>query len=466
MKRKSLSIWLAASLLALSVSACGADNKTPSAQEGLEITPIDDESGRAEGTDLDGTDTANTDSPENGGAPGNSDVPVTNSDTTDSESVPSPVTVTASESHDESKAEDGTVLLTNDVSKPVVSIEGAEDIAAKINANIEEYYAIFYSGDEETLAMAKSDYEAKQGDPDFGTFYGYANSASFRVTRMDDKVLSLEITSYSDTGGAHGNYGSVGRNYDLKTGELIGLDDLSEDSAAFHATILDYMVNLAETPSYKERLFEPTKADLDSALFNGESWFFTQSGVSLFSNPYALGPYASGEIYFRLPYEKAYELGLKEDYRYNGNFTEERYYTSQYEPNTMETRIDGTPEYSFDLNGDGTPEGIAFYGLAVNPDDGSQTFACYIDGTDWGAVLEEQLGERSKHGYLDTTYALYDVDPSDNLTEIAVLFTEFAESPDSASESRKYTLLFRYTEDKELQFLEQRDGFVTEPPQP
>lgn len=466
MKRKQLPILLAASLLALSAAACGADSETHSTQEGLEITPIDDESSAAGGTDLDGADTANTDSSGNAASSENSDASVTNADTTDSESVPSPATVTASESHDEHKADDGTVLLTNDVSMPVVSIEGAEDIAAKINANIEEYYAIFHSGDEETLAMAKSDYEARQGDPDFGTFYGYTNSASFRVTRMDDKVLSLEITAYGDTGGAHGNYGCVGKNYDLKTGELISLDDLSEDYAAFHATVLDYMVNLAETPSYKERLFEPSKNDLDSALFDGEKWFFTQSGISLFSDPYALGPYASGEIYFRLPYEKAYELGLKEDYRYSGNFTEERYDTSSYDPNTMETKIDGTPEYSFDLNGDGTPEGIAFYGLTVNPDDGSQTFACYIDGTDWSAVLEEQLGERSKHGYVDSTYALYDVDPSDGLTEIAVLFTEFSENPDTDSESREYTLLFRYTKDNELQFLEQRDGFVTEPPQP
>ncbi len=462
MKRKHLSILLTASLLALSAAACGKDSESPSTQGGLEITPIDEGDDTGE-TDLNETD---TNSPENEGTSESSDTAVTNSNAPVSESAPSPASVTASESHDEYKADDGTVLLTNDVSMPVVSIEGAEDIAAKINANIEEYYTIFYSGDEETLAMAKSDYESRQGDADFGTFYGYTNSTSFRITRMDDKALSLEITAYSDTGGAHGNYGCVGKNYDLKTGELIGFDDLSEDSAAFHATVLDYMVNLAQTPSYKERLFEPSKNDLDSALFDREKWIFTQSGISLFADPYALGPYAAGEIYFRLPYEKAYELGLKENYHYSGNFTEERYDTSQYDPNTMEMKIDGTPEYSFDLNGDGTPEGIAFYGLAVNPEDGSQTFACYIDGTDWSTVLEEQLGERSKHGYVDSTYALYDMDSADGLTEIAVLFTEFSENPDADSESREYTLLFRYTKDKELQFLEQRDGFVTEPPQP
>ncbi len=58
------------------------------------------------------------------------------------------MSVTADETHNEIKADDGTVLLTSDVSMPVVSIEGAEDTAAKINADIADYYAVFSSSDE------------------------------------------------------------------------------------------------------------------------------------------------------------------------------------------------------------------------------------------------------------------------------------------------------------------------------
>lgn len=464
MKKKSLPVLLAASLLALSAGACGTENAAPSEQERLDISPID---GEAPADTADSSShRENTGSPENQANEENqqdSDTDVTNNDPNGS-GTPSPVSVTADESSDEIKADDGTVLLTNSISMPVVSIEGAEDIAAKINADIEDYYAIFSTGNDETVSMARSDYEASQADENGGWFHGYDQSASFHVTRMDDKVLSLELTVYSDTGGAHGNYGSVGKNYDLRTGNLIGLSELSADYEAFHATALDYMVNLAQTPAYKERLFEPTKDDLDSALFDGEKWTFTLSGISFFSDPYMLGPYASGEIYFRLPYEKAYDLGLKEDYHYNGNFLEERYYTSQYAPDTMELQIDGTPEYGFDLNGDGTEEGLAFYGLVVNPEDGSQRYAYYIDKTDWGQVVEEQLGDLAKNGYLDTTYLLCDVDPSDAMTEIGLLFTDFSGDPNAEYESREYTYLFRYTKDKELQFLERRDGFISRPP--
>lgn len=463
MKKKSLSVLLAASLLALSAGACGTDNTAPSGQEEPDITPIDSAPADTEET---AQQTENTDHPENQEVP-DTDVTSKNASKPGEGAASSPVSVTFEETRDEIKADDGTVLLENSTSMPVVAIEGADDIAAKINADIETHYNL--SSDEETLEMAKSDYEASQADEDGGWFHGYAQSVTANVTRMDDKVLSLEITAYSDTGGAHGNYGVIGKNYDIKTGELISLEDLTGDYDAFHAAALDYIVNLAETPTYQEKLFGPSKDDLDSALFEWGKWVFTQSGISFMSDPYVLGPYAAGEIYFRIPYEKAYDLGLKEAYRYDGNFMEERYYTSHYDTNTMETVIDGTPEYSFDLNGDSTEEGIAFYGQIYSTESSdkseSEKYGLYIDGTNWGNVVWEALGDAPSNGYSENFYALYDSDPSDDLTEIAVLFTEFGEYDEETgrSDTHPYTYLFQYTAENEVQFKERLDGFITNP---
>ncbi len=464
-KKKALPILLAVSLFALSANACGAENAAPSEQEPPAASPADTTAEADAADDTTGTEeTEKTD--ENADNAGGDDTNVTNDDpaeTGDENAVSSSVSVTMKETFDEIKADDGTVLLENSTSMPVVAIKGADEIAAKINADIEKYYNL--SSDEETVALAKSDYEASQADEDGGWFHGYAQSVSADVTRMDDKVLSLEVTSYSDTGGAHGNYGVTGINYDIRTGELILLEDLSEDHEAFHAAALDYIVNLAQTPTYQEKLFDPSKADLDSALFEWGSWVFTRSGVSFFSDPYVLGPYSSGEIHFLLPYERAYEVGLKEEYRYNGNFMQERYYTTQYDTETMEPLIDGTPEYSFDLNGDGTEEGIAFYGLIYSDESDSTQYGLYIDGKDWGDVVYEQIGAAGTNGYLHSSYALYDSDPSDGLTEIAVLFTTFDgdASQGSSTERSHYTYLFQYTAEKELQFKERLDGYITNP---
>ena len=446
-KLKRYYILPAAALLTVSLGACAAADIPPSEQETQATSQT--------GTEQNTKDTAEK-ADEN-------DTSVTGENESDASSNADRIQVTIQKNRQEYKADDGTLLLIDDIEMPVVTIQGGEEIAAKINQDIEEYYAPF-SDDDETLELAKSDYEERKGTDEEAWFHEYTEDVTVSVTRMDDQVLTYKLTAGAYMGGAHGDYGSVAKNYDMATGELIRFEDLSEDISRFHSAALDYMVNLAETPSYKERLFEPTKADLDSALFQTGSWVFTGSGIRFFSDPYVLGPYSSGEIGFTLPYEKAYEIGLKDAYRYTGNFMEERYYTSQYDTDTMENIvIDGEPEYYFDLNGDGAEEGIAFYGIVYEEGNEDGKISLYIDGTDWGDVVRAQVDP--SNGYIDETYLLYDEDPSNDLTEIAVLFTEFYDDgSDSGITGRHYyTYLFQYTPEKELKFTKRLDGYITNP---
>lgn len=467
MKKKIISILLSVTLLSLAFSACGTP--APSGQE-TQNTADSGKPDEAETPAETVQDTAAGNLTDSGNI---SDTNVTNEDAGASPSEASQtaadkIRITFEESRDEFQDDDGTVLLTNYTSMPVVSIEGADEIAAKINADIEAVYQSAASADEsggELLEWAKSDYAARKEDETDVYFSSYTQELTANVTRMDDSVLSYKLTFGEYAGGAHGNYGSVGKNYDMKTGEPITFETLSENVSDFHSAALDYFVSLSETPSYQERLFEPTKADIDSALFQTGSWYFTGSGICFFSDPYVLGPYSSGEIDFTLPYEQAYEIGLKEDYRYTGPFMMERYYTSQYDAD-MEFKVDGEPEYSFDLNGDGTEEGIAFYNFVYSGEgEGKCKYSLYIDGNDWNDILISQLD--LSHGYNETAYVLYDQDPGDGMTEIAVLFTEFVYkdgADGSELQSRNhYTYLFQYTPEKELKFKERLDGYITDP---
>lgn len=461
-KEKYLSILIAAALLAGSVSACGTKDTpdtAPEISDDADTAGANAENGEPDasqpGDSTDAGETSDTDVTSNAPA---AEEP-TNPD--------SPVTVTFQKSLNETKADDGTVIHTASMQMPVVSMEGAEDIAEKINADIAAYYDTFSNS--ETISMAEEDYAASLGE-DGWDFLGYSSDISVKVTRADDAVLSFEITFFDYTGGAHGNYGTGGRNYSTKTGELIAFDDISEDYEAFHATALDYMLNLAETPAYQGRLFGiPSKDDMDSALFTPESWVFTLSGISFLSNPYVLGPYSSGTISFMLPYEKAYELGLKEDYRYNGNFVNERYYIETYNPETGEQVVEETPDYYFDLDGDGTEEGLAFYGQVVDPETGESKYVFYIDGVDYGDVINEELQNIKESGYMENTYALCHADaPDGGVPAIAVLFTEYGEGTDSDGNppSHPRSFIFGYTKEKGLYYMYWNEGFVTLPAQP
>lgn len=471
MKCKTLPLPISAILLtaslALGISGCGVGNGSGD-NAGQEISGSADnrESGR---TEADAGTAAESADAETGDAAIKSDTNVTSDipDTEEQKDPVNPVSVTFEESHDEIKADDGTVIYTDSVQMPVVSIEGAADIAEKINADIAAYYSTFSGGD--TASWAKEDYEASLGE-DGWDFLGYSTEIGAKVTRMDDAVVSFEITFYNFTGGAHGSYGSAGRNYSTITGELLTFDEIADDYEAFHATVLDYMLNLAETPAYRDKLFgPPSKADLDSALFESDSWIFTRSGISFLVDPYVLGPYSSGEICFMLPYEEAHDLGLKEDFRYSGNFVDERYYIYKYDPETFAPIVDGTPDCYFDLDGDGTEEGLAFYGQVVDPATGDSRYAYYIDGKDYGDVIADSLPNTAGNGYLENTYALYHADaPDGGVPAIAVLFTEYGEGEGEDGNPIQYprSYVFGYTKEKGLYYMYWDEGFVTLPKQP
>lgn len=469
MRQKTLPILLASTLLAAGVSACGTGDRSD-ADTGLEISPITDDEAST-GSEAEKPQNVSQTGDASGNTGEDSDTGVT-SDISGAEqqgNPENPVSVTFEKNVDEIKADDGTVICTNSVQMPVVHIEGAADIAEKINADLEEYYKTFTTSNNGTVEIAKEDYAASLGE-DGWDFLAYSTDVSVKVTRMDDAVISFQITLYDFTGGAHGNYGSGGRNYSAKTGGLLSFDEIADDYEAFHATALDYMINLAETPAYKDKLFgPPSKNDLDSALFDGDNWVFTRSGISFLAAPYVLGPYASGEISFMLPYEKAYELGLKEDYRYDGNFVDERYYIYKYDPETFEPVVDGTPDCYFDLDGDGTEEGLAFYGQVVDPETGESSYAFYIDGKDYGNVINDELLNIKDNGYMESTYALYHADaPDGGIPAIAVLFTEFGEGEDDEGNPVRYprSFIFGYTEEKGLYYMYWEEGFVTLPRQP
>lgn len=476
-KKKSVTLKISAALLAVlfaaSLSACGTENNADAnTGQALSDGANDETSDKAQTkpaeNDADMTQSEGDANEAVNGANNTDTNVINNASVEDTQAVPN-VTVTFEKILDETKADDGTVIHVNSVQLPVVSIEGAEDIAEKINRDIAAYYDTFSA--DEAISMAKEDYAASLEEDGWNFIISYCNSIYTEVTRMDDAVVSFEITYDEYTGGAHGNGGTVGRNYSTKTGELIAFDELSEDSEAFRAVVHNDMFLLAtESPAYQDKLFSsPTKADLESILFRDEGWVFTLSGISFLVDPYVLGPYSSGEIHFRLPYEKAYDFGLKEAYRYTGNFVDERYYIYKYDHETFAPIVDSTPDCYFDLDGDGTEEGLAFYGQVVDPETAESRYAFYIDGKDYGNVIDDELQNIKDNGYPETTYALYHADaPNGGVPAIAVLFTEFGEGEDENGDPLRYprSFIFGYTKEKGLYYMYWEEDFVTLPKQP
>lgn len=456
-KLKSNLLPITALLLSLGLSACGADSAAPKAESGT-AAPAEQAADSTEAPAEPETEPV----PAEDEAKNDTDVTNENAGV----EAQNPVSVTFQKSSRDVKDEDGTALMQIETEMPIVTIQGAEDAAAKINADIKTRFDASAAADRESIQWAREDYAGRkeEGTAEWLTSYYSAHSAG--VSRMDAVVLSLLFHEESYTGGAHGNYGATAVNYDVNTGEILTLNDLAEDSEAFQAAVLDYLFNQANMQPYRERLYgDPVKSEIQEYLLKEGVWHFDKSGITFFADPYLLGPYAAGRIEFLLPYKKALELGLKEEYKSNFPFMEERYFASCFNRDTQSYEAPNSePEYAFDLNGDGKEEGIAFYGFVYGQEeDENGTYVCFIDGKDWGGVIAEALGSVDE-GYIENTYALYDADPADSFTEIAVLYTKLGEAPaeDAPREQRRYSYLFQYTPEGGLRLKEQLEGYVTE----
>lgn len=215
------------------------------------------------------------------------------------------------------KAEDGTEIYTSSLSYPVVTIEGNEAAAEKINADIQNRIDSFRTNTT-TLDYAKEDYNFRLTDEnnDF-PFMPYAEDLWFGTARSDSNVISFVEEIYSFSGGAHGNTGHTGINYDTRTGGIISFEELSDDAVGFHDATLAYLQMLAETEEYQERMFDMESGlggDLESVLYAPDKWYFSADGLTFISDPYELGPYAAGTIEFVIPYSELESMGLKPEY--------------------------------------------------------------------------------------------------------------------------------------------------------
>ena len=210
-------------------------------------------------------------------------------------------------------------ILTFSYDTPQVHIEGNDAAAAAINDHIALLDELYYTGTgvgdgvNALLEMALDNYSYAV---DTGTELGleYSSDRTVSVPRADNAVVSLVLSTYTYTGGVHGNYYDRGYVYDARTGELLTLEKLSDDLDSFSAFVRDYLLDLAANDETYASLanIEDQSAALTALLREG-SWYFDKNGLVIFSDVYELASYAEGIISFTVPYE-ALEGYIKADW--------------------------------------------------------------------------------------------------------------------------------------------------------
>jgi hypothetical protein len=170
-------------------------------------------------------------------------------------------------------------------------------------------------------AQAQSDAadRRKQGFP----FNPYSETTSIATAGQTPRLLSLQIDSYSFTGGAHGNSGTTALLWDRRTAKEIPFNSLFRTNSGLVTGFRGPYCRALDAERNKRRQGETPGGDFDKcpafselALIPADS---NHNGrfdhLLLIAAPYVAGPYVEGEYEISLPVKPAETAKLKPEYR-------------------------------------------------------------------------------------------------------------------------------------------------------
>ena len=180
---------------------------------------------------------------------------------------------------------------------------------------------------------AKKNFDSKEERP----FLKYNITSDYEVTYNEDNILSIVVTLYNYTGGAHGNTEKTAYNFDLNTGKTGYLKDFFNEEDNYRKVILDEV--RAQISKEPDKYFKDILNTLHGISYDQE-FYLSNDGVVVYYDLYDIAPYVAGIPEFKIPYSK-FEHGLrkdvsikndnvtveeKESIKKEGNYSEHLYY--------------------------------------------------------------------------------------------------------------------------------------------
>ena len=159
-----------------------------------------------------------------------------------------------------------------------------------------------------------------------------------RVLRADNVLFSFIETNENYYGGAHGMYSVAGYAFDVETGKNLSFTDIVVDETKIRDLIAEKL-----DEEYGDIFFDDIHTLIDQYDFNSLCWRISYFDVTLYFNPYDLGPYASGSQQVVFPFSEYADL------------FDEKYLSV---PEQFVTQLSEYEQFCMDVNGDGKNEDI------------------------------------------------------------------------------------------------------------
>jgi hypothetical protein len=181
---------------------------------------------------------------------------------------------------------------------------GDESVSMEINSEIEKIVAsALQIGDPEITSSKSIEESITIFNEEFTKFNSefpefsqpWEAQIDGEVIHQSTEIISISITSYTNTGGAHGALHISFLNFNAVTGKRIKNDKLFKDFNAFKTIAKSYF---DATIKDKNTLFEPDNFQLPQNIG------YNEDGVVFLYNTYEIAPYSTGIIEFTIPIDK------------------------------------------------------------------------------------------------------------------------------------------------------------------
>lgn len=221
-----------------------------------------------------------------------------------------PVTVTMTEAKAKKCVTD-TICAEIELAYPVLSGGANPKAIQSINDTVMAFVYMVIGGDPQMPLPQAFDsamanlylmlQDQLEMSPDFPA--GFANELTSKNLFQNGRVISFEMSNYSFTGGAHGNYGSALFSFTMNDGKLVPLTDIVQDTAALRPMLEKAFVAAKSTDGETytlEDLVFPESIPLPLPL----QWCVVKEGIRFIYNPYEVAPYAVGQTDIVLTWEQ------------------------------------------------------------------------------------------------------------------------------------------------------------------
>ncbi|NNC50891.1 MAG: DUF3298 and DUF4163 domain-containing protein [Flaviramulus sp.] len=185
---------------------------------------------------------------------------------------------------------------------------GNKDVATNINSAIEKIViAALHIGEPDNITSKSIETSITAFNNEYVAFINdfpetsppWEAQIDGEVLYQSPEIISVAITSYTNTGGAHGTLNISFENFNSQTGLPITNLELFNDIDAFKKLAKSYLDKSIEN---KNILFDPLEFELPNNIA------YSEEGLILLYNTYEIAPYTAGVIEFVIPFNKAKSL--------------------------------------------------------------------------------------------------------------------------------------------------------------